>query len=75
MKTEITKPGGVFVPVGITLTFETQEELDKLRTLFNSAQVQNYLNTSNIVEILDNAGAHHNRYIDFCQHCLKTGRE
>jgi hypothetical protein len=39
MKAEFTKREDSFKPVGITLTFETQDELDSFGALFNCASV------------------------------------
>jgi hypothetical protein len=76
MKAEITKPGAVFIPVGITFTIEKQEDIDKLRTLFDSDFMRIYLDEDieSIVEVFDNAGSHPHRYLEFLDHCIKSAK-
>lgn len=58
MKTQILIDENPFVPVTIALTFESQDELDRMGKLFNCRQVHNYLNMGELWNVLKRAGAH-----------------
>ena len=74
MKAEISSPKAVFVPVGINITMETQEDLDKFYTLFHHDFARSYFGDSiaGIQVALEEAGAHRHHYEEFIETCMKN---
>jgi hypothetical protein len=73
MKTEISSPRKVYVPVAINITMESQDELDKFYTLFNHKFIKRYFEKSqnNILEVLESGGAHRYHFIEYLDSCFK----